>query len=727
MDYDFLLPYEERLSDCSCRDDRETVSALLQFLDMLCLVSVYRNDELPDEALCRVGSLLSGTELVRAIEPHDDIPFPGRGRIRRIYDALFEKISASPSLRLNIVFNKGGLSDIERLAFILALSSSLNRKYERIYGVLQEEKEWMSRPTVGLCADLGALFLSKDECSLDILLSPDSFLNKYILSESENKRGGSEPERPLALHPFVLSFVLSGECGMGEAAICATYLYPSGSAYLCRKDKALELYSVYTAADAAREAVVIELMGESGSGRRFLVSVLSEKTGRPTLALDMRKLLTLDGKRQERIIKAVSLKAVFEEVILYLYGIEETYPGRFEGLFAFSRLKEAVPVVIIGVEHALSEKLEESTGSSMYRISLDEVSSKDQAVLWQEEVENVGAALSDDISVDILISKYTMTPGRIKKAVKNACFLSEEKDGRHIIKKEVLEEQIRRICAVGFGDTAVKLNNSFRREDLKLDKKSGELFDLAMERVRYRSAVMDGFGFGGRLPYGRGLSIVFYGPPGTGKTMAAQVLGNELGLNVYRIDLSRISSKYIGETEKNLSAVFEAAKNSNAILFFDEADSLFSKRTEVGNSNDKYANAETSYLLQKIEEYAGISVLATNNLQNFDAAFKRRFTFLIPVEKPDEATRRRLWEAAFPHEAPISREVDMGVLAGAIELTGSSIKLIAIDAAYMAAAGGREITYEDIIEACDRECAKNGSMGVGNMLREAVFLGLKEE
>ncbi|MDE5591089.1 MAG: ATP-binding protein, partial [Acetatifactor sp.] len=206
------------------------------------------------------------------------------------------------------------------------------------------------------------------------------------------------------------------------------------------------------------------------------------------------------------------------------------------------------------------------------------------------------------------------------------------------------------------------------------------------------------------------------------KTMAAQVLARALGLDIYRIDLSQIGSKYIGETEKNLGAVFEAAKFSNAVLFFDEADALFTKRTDVTSSNDKYANAETAYLLQKIEEYSGVSVLATNVMQNFDNAFKRRMTFMIPVEQPGEETRLRLWQKVFPKEAPLEEDIDFGVYARKAELTGSNIKSAALSAAYKAAAEHRKISNRDIIEAIDFEYRRSGRMGISNELYGELYM-----
>ena len=204
--------------------------------------------------------------------------------------------------------------------------------------------------------------------------------------------------------------------------------------------------------------------------------------------------------------------------------------------------------------------------------------------------------------------------------------------------------------------------------------------------------------------------------------MAAQVLARELGLDIYRIDLSQIGSKYIGETEKNLGRVFDAARFSNAVLFFDEADALFTKRTDVSNSNDKYANAETAYLLQKIEEYSGVSILATNVMQNFDNAFKRRMTFMIPIERPDEATRLQLWQKVFPKEAPLEADIDFTVYAKVAELTGSNIKSAALAAAYRGAAQHRKITNQDLIEAVDFEYRRTGRMGIGDQLYAEMYM-----
>ncbi|MGK5169336.1 ATP-binding protein [Geodermatophilus sp. CPCC 205761] len=192
--------------------------------------------------------------------------------------------------------------------------------------------------------------------------------------------------------------------------------------------------------------------------------------------------------------------------------------------------------------------------------------------------------------------------------------------------------------------------------------------------------------------------------------MAAQVLAGDLGLDLYRIDLSRVVSKYIGETEKNLARVFAEAETSNAILFFDEADALFGKRTEVADAHDRYANIETSYLLQRMEDYAGVVVLATNLRQNLDDAFARRIRFLVDFPFPDERSRQLMWRKHLPPDAPVAPDVDWELLARSFPVTGGSIKNIVLNAAFLAAADGGPIRPQHLLQGTRREFDKVGKV-----------------
>ncbi|MCP5104024.1 MAG: ATP-binding protein, partial [bacterium] len=189
--------------------------------------------------------------------------------------------------------------------------------------------------------------------------------------------------------------------------------------------------------------------------------------------------------------------------------------------------------------------------------------------------------------------------------------------------------------------------------------------------------------FDRKISLGKGLNVLFSGPSGTGKTMAAEILANELGLDFYKIDLSCVVSKYIGETEKNLAGIFKEAQTANAVLFFDEADALFGKRSEIKDSHDRYANIEINYLLQEMEQHEGIVILATNFRRNIDDAFSRRVHFSLDFPFPDEEYRLGIWRKIFPHEAPKSPDIDLEFLAGRFKMSGGSIKNIALYAAFL--------------------------------------------
>ncbi len=237
-------------------------------------------------------------------------------------------------------------------------------------------------------------------------------------------------------------------------------------------------------------------------------------------------------------------------------------------------------------------------------------------------------------------------------------------------------------------DHATRVDPRYRWNDLVLPPaETSQLRELAAH-ADHAVTVMESWGFADKLSLGRGLTALFHGPSGTGKTMAAEVLAAELGLELYVIDLSRVISKYIGECEKALAAVFDEAETANALLLFDECDALFGKRSEVRDSHDRYANIEVAYLLQRLEAYRGIAVLTTNLRRNMDEAFVRRIRFRVRFHAPTTELRLRIWRGAFPAQVPLLANVDLRFLADRFELTGATIKSAALRAAHLAAAEG---------------------------------------
>jgi len=241
-------------------------------------------------------------------------------------------------------------------------------------------------------------------------------------------------------------------------------------------------------------------------------------------------------------------------------------------------------------------------------------------------------------------------------------------------------------------------------DDIVLPTEQRNLLRQIAQQVGQRSRVYEDWGFGGKMNRGMGINALFTGDSGTGKTMAAEVIANDLRLNLYRIDLSAVVSKYIGETEKNLRRLFDAAEDGGAILFFDEADALFGKRSEVKDSHDRYANIEVNYLLQRMESYRGLAILATNMRNALDQAFMRRLRFIVDFRFPGPAERRRIWERAFPAATPTG-PLDYERLAR-INLAGGSIHVIAVNAAFLAAGAGSPVTMPLVLEAARTEYRK---------------------
>lgn len=245
-------------------------------------------------------------------------------------------------------------------------------------------------------------------------------------------------------------------------------------------------------------------------------------------------------------------------------------------------------------------------------------------------------------------------------------------------------------------------------DDLVLPADRHQQLREVVERLRHQTRVLDEWGFLSGRSGARGVRLLFAGPPGTGKTLAAEVLAQVLEVDLLVVDVSRVVSKWIGETEKNLSAVFDAAERAQAVLFFDEADALFGKRTEVSDAHDRYANLETAYLLARLEKFEGIAILATNLRDNIDGAFVRRLEFVVEFEEPGREERYRLWTGHVPKDAPLATDVNLYTLAALYPVVGGTIRNAAVAAAFLAATEGTPIAMTHFIHAIRREYEKAG-------------------
>jgi SpoVK/Ycf46/Vps4 family AAA+-type ATPase len=266
---------------------------------------------------------------------------------------------------------------------------------------------------------------------------------------------------------------------------------------------------------------------------------------------------------------------------------------------------------------------------------------------------------------------------------------------------------VRRLASGELDRLALRIRPRRRWEDLVLSAERMTQVREVVVRVRHRSKVYEDWGF--RAVPSAGVLALFSGPSGTGKTMSAEIIAGELGLDVFKLDLSAVVSKYIGETEKNLDQIFDAAGTGNVVLFFDEADSLFGKRSEVKDARDRYANIEVSYLLQRLERYDGVVVLATNFEKNVDEAFLRRIHVRIEFVVPAIEERRSIWERNLPMTAPLG-DVDLDFLSTRFEMSGGAIRNASVHAAFIAAAAGTPITMECAVRGVAREFRKLGRL-----------------
>ena len=341
-------------------------------------------------------------------------------------------------------------------------------------------------------------------------------------------------------------------------------------------------------------------------------------------------------------------------------------------------------------------------------ISFDvrEPSSGERRAIWQQVLG--GKAVSLNGNIDGVISQFSLNEAAIRNACAEALSHRGAGNGQEPHLSDDFASALWDICRAQarprLDDLAQRIEPFATWDDLVLPESQRQVLRTICTHVRQRATVYDRWGFTTKSARGLGISALFAGASGTGKTMAAEVLANELRLDLYRIDLSQVVSKYIGETEKNLRRVFRAAEGGAAILLFDEADALFGKRSEVKDSHDRYANIEISYLLQRMESYRGLAILTTNMKEAIDPAFMRRIRFVVQFPFPDAAQRAEIWRRIFPTDTP-TEELNVTKLAR-LNATGSTIRNVALSAAFLAANAKEPVRMSHLLRAARAEYGK---------------------
>lgn len=346
------------------------------------------------------------------------------------------------------------------------------------------------------------------------------------------------------------------------------------------------------------------------------------------------------------------------------------------------------------------------TGCPVVHITIDSPDTPGRKVLW---LKHLPPSIRTKENATKLAGSFDFTPGMIQTAVHRAELSLAGADPR---KTKSPMETLRTICTELSGTAihrmAKRICPVYSWNDLVLPPEPLSRLQEIVTRMHLRDTVYDTWNVGSKVDRSRGVCALFTGESGTGKTLAAEVIAGELQSDLYKVDLSQIVSKYIGETEKNLDLVFEETRKCRGVLFFDEADALFGKRTSVKDAHDRYANIEVGYLLQRIEEYDGVVILATNLKGNIDRAFQRRFQFIVPFPFPEPPQRTAIWEHMFSSGIPCSPKLDFEYLGEHLSLSGGNIRNIAVTSAFLAAGNGRMVTMTHMVEAVVREYRKIG-------------------
>jgi len=366
-------------------------------------------------------------------------------------------------------------------------------------------------------------------------------------------------------------------------------------------------------------------------------------------------------------------------------------------------------IIFMSADNAWMPEVSESSGQ-WYPLEVKRPDYTLRNKLWNNVLKDTDISATD---INTLAWRFNFSELQILRAVNYAREIHGE---GHLITLESLYKGCNLKPFSALNRYSTKIESHYQWDDLVLPEAPLMHLQEIANFIINRHIVYYQWGFEKKLSLSHGVNILFSGSSGTGKTMSASIIANEIKLALYRVNLSSIVNKYIGETEKNLEKIFNDANTGNVILFFDEADALFGKRSEVKDAHDRYANIEINYLLQKMEVHEGIVILATNLKNNIDDAFLRRMHFTVEFPFPNEAQREELWKKIFPEKVPLSNDIDYQVLSEKLNLSGGNIKNIALTAAFYGAKDSSEVTMEHIIKAAEREYHKMGKTFVTGSL-----------
>lgn len=616
------------------------------------------------------------------------------------------------------------LNKFEKFCIFLCLAVELDPSFEKNMRYFNETLN-SAYPTLGLALKIYAKDLNQYLELRSSLHSTNKLIQYFFIDAFANRQGQPLIGVPLVMDASVSEYLLNFD----NYQIHTPYLqavYPNtrddAHHFELVEDQLHQFFAENHKAQLNKN-LVFYICGPKGLGKHAFVYHFCNRYEQIAILVDCKYLNPLDAAayaqiavlcREARLNRGV---LVFDNFDALTNNLAQPAYARFvEQLLtqikAFAKISFAIAET---PWHPQTEYYD----FSFVEVTLPLPNALDRLKFWQRYAKDY--SIDPEVHLEAIANQFKLTPTQIEKALKDARNYQLWHNLPQIDQKTLHLANYYQL-AHNLCENAQRIQSTYAWSDLVLPPEQTNQLLEACNQVQYKHIVYNTWGFDQKITYGTGLGMLFTGPPGTGKTLAAQVIANTLNLELYRVDLSQIMSKYIGETEKNLKRIFDEAALSNAILLFDEGDALFSKRTEVSDAHDKYANVETSYLLQKIEAYEGLSIVTTNLLGNIDEAFIRRFAFVVHFPFPTPEYRRKIWRQVFPTAAPLSKTIDFEYLGNHFELAGGNIKNIALNAAFLAASKNREITMRDLLRSVASEISKTGKAVLASDFGEYAYL-----
>jgi hypothetical protein len=590
---------------------------------------------------------------------------------------------------------------------VAAVACDFDRRYERINGYLHDDVSRKLAST-GLALSLYCESAAEQLSARELLGKQGRLRHFKLLEVIEDGAPTPWLSRLIRLDERVTAFLVGSDATDPRIAPYVTMLENVG-ALREDQDEAVARTARWLAGLASNKKPLVYLQSARHAGADGLVGQIAGRLGVPIIAVDAELLIDSDIDFEQTLF-LLFREGILNLAAIYLRNIDRALEQQGGGARYRALLRcigELGGIVFASGEVAWCWQLP-AEPTDLRVIEVHPGSFAEQLRVWKSVS---GSAFSDE-QLQRLISIQPLPVGAIKDVWRLAQSFVAANEGRR--DEQPTLEQVQQACRFRSGapvsSLARKLDPKHRWADLVLPQAQLEQLTAICSQAKHSSIVYGNWRFDRKLSVGRGLNALFSGQPGTGKTMAAEVLAADLGVEILKIDLSQIVSKYIGETEKNLRQLFDQATHANAILFFDEADALLGKRSAVKDAHDRYANTETAYLLQKMEEYPGITILATNLRQNMDEAFTRRMRFIVDFPFPEETDRLRIWQSVWPTEVPLAQDVDFPALARQFRLSGGSIRNIALSAAFLAAEQATPLTMSHLLLATKRELQKMGRL-----------------